>query len=219
MKWFFLSLLILVAALYIFIRTPYGQNWIARQVTNRLSKNLHTKVTVQHVDFSLFNRMHLQGLMVEDQKGDTLLYAGDARVRITDWFFFKKQVELKYIGLENALVKFQRTDSVWSQQFLFDFLFPPSTGNKKKGGMRLDLKKLELKNVRFIKKDGWMGQDMTVELGALNLDADKLTLSGNKFLINSLLIKDPVFTLYTYARLKPHDSISTPADKITTAAS
>ena len=65
--------------------------------------------------------MHLECLMVEDRKGDTLLYAGDLKVRITDFFFFKKNVELKYIGLDNALVKFQRTDSVWNQQFLFHY--------------------------------------------------------------------------------------------------
>ncbi|HRF24237.1 MAG TPA: hypothetical protein PLR98_08740, partial [Chitinophagaceae bacterium] len=89
-------------AAWIFIQTPFGQNWIARQVTNKLSKNLHTKVSVKHVDFSLFNRMRLEGLMIEDRQGDTILYAGDAKVRITDWFFFKKNVTLKYIGLENA---------------------------------------------------------------------------------------------------------------------
>ncbi|MEK7224981.1 MAG: hypothetical protein AAB221_04780, partial [Bacteroidota bacterium] len=155
MLWFFLVLLFLVVSLYIFIQTPFGQNWIAKQVTKRLSKNLHTKVTVKHVDFSLFNRMHLEGLLVEDQRGDTLLYAGDMKLRITDWFFFKKNVELKYIGLEDAIVKFQRSDSVWSQQFLFDSFGSSSSpsGKKKKGGIQLNLKKLEMKNVRFLKKD------------------------------------------------------------------
>lgn len=211
-------MLILIAALYIFVQTPYGQNWIARQVTNRLSRDLHTKVTIDHVDFSLFNKMHLHGVLIEDRKGDTLLYAGDARVRVTDWFFFQKQVELKYIGLEDALVKFQRTDSVWSQQFLFDYLFSASTGNKKKGGMQLNLKKLELKNVTFVKKDGWMGQDMTIHVDTLHMDADKLSLSGNKYLINSLLIKDPVFAMYNYTRLKPRDSTSTGEDKTIASA-
>ncbi|HWR32069.1 MAG TPA: hypothetical protein VN451_00975, partial [Chitinophagaceae bacterium] len=137
MLWFFLSLLFLIVATYIFIQTPFGQNWIAGQVTKRLSRDLHTKVTVKHVDFSLFNRMHLEGLMIEDRKGDTLLYAGDMKVRITDFFFLRKNVELKYVGLENAVIKFQRTDSIWSQQFLFDYFGgSSSSGSKKKGGMQ-----------------------------------------------------------------------------------
>jgi len=41
--------------------------------------------------------MHLEGVLIEDRKGDTVLYAGDVKVRITDWFFFKKEADLKYI--------------------------------------------------------------------------------------------------------------------------
>ncbi len=62
--------------------------------------------------------------------GDTLLYAGDLKLRITDWFFFKKKAELKYIGLENAIVKFQRTDSIWNNQFLFDYFSSTDTSRQ-----------------------------------------------------------------------------------------
>ncbi|MGH2553777.1 MAG: translocation/assembly module TamB domain-containing protein, partial [Chitinophagaceae bacterium] len=204
LKWFFLSLLLLIVAAYIFIQTPFGQNWIGRQVTKRLSRGLQTKVTVKHIDFSLLNKMHLEGLMVEDQHGDTLLFAGDLKVRITDWFFFKKNITLKYIGLEDALVKFQRTDSVWSQQFLFDYFSSPSASSSKKtGGTQINLKKLELKNVTFLKIDKWMGEDLTATIGALTADADQLNLSGKNFKINSLIVSNPVVAINKYSRLKP----------------
>lgn len=192
-------------AAWIFIQTPFGQNWIARQVTNKLSKNLHTKVSVKHVDFSLFNRMRLEGLMIEDRQGDTILYAGDAKVRITDWFFFKKNVTLKYIGLENALIKFQRTDSVWRQQFLFDFLGGSNTSNKNsaKGGMQLNLKKVELKNITFLKKDAWLGNDMTIRMGSLSLDANEINLANKKADISELLVDQPFVMIYNYKKSKP----------------
>jgi hypothetical protein len=201
---------LLIAALYIFIQTPLGQNWIARQVTKKLSRNLHTKVSIRHVDFSLFNRMHLEGTLIEDQKGDTLLFAGDLKVRITDWFFFKKQAQLKYVGLDNALIKFQRTDSIWSQQFLFDYLSPSATDTSvtKRKGILFSLQKAEFNNVTFIKKDKWLGNDMIVQLGSMLLDADSLKLSGNNFQVNSIKIKDPIVTLLKYDRLKTSYSAS-----------
>ena len=52
--------------------------------------------------FPCLTKCTSKGVLIEDRKGDTLLYAGDVKVRITDWFFFKKKAELKYIGLENA---------------------------------------------------------------------------------------------------------------------
>lgn len=196
--------------MYIFLQTPFGQNWIVRQITKRLGRDLQTKISISHVDFSLFNRMHLEGVLLQDRQGDTLLYAGDMKLRITDWFFFKKEADLKYIGLDNALVRFQRTDSVWSQQFLFDYFSSPSaprdSTKKKKTGIRFHLKKAELNNVVFEKKDGWLGQDMQVRIGNMNLDADKLSLAGNRFDINSLVVKDPVVALHSYPGRKPRDS-------------
>ena len=76
MKWFFLTLLFLIVGIYVFIQTPFGQNWIARQVTKRLSRDLQTKVSIGHISFSLVNKMHLQGVLVEDRTGDTLMYPG-----------------------------------------------------------------------------------------------------------------------------------------------
>ena len=65
------------------------QNWLVTKVSEKLSKNLKTKVSVRHVDFSLFNKMLVEGVLVEDRKKDTLLYAGTVKVNITDGFSLK----------------------------------------------------------------------------------------------------------------------------------
>lgn len=136
------------------------------------------------------------------------------KVRITDWFFFKKEAELKYVGLENALVKFQRTDSVWSQQFLFDYFSSPAgaTPSKKKGGIVFNLKKVECKNVTFLKRDAWMGEDLRIHLGRMQLDADQLRFSGSRYGINALVLQDPVVSINHYARLKPKKTGVAPAE-------
>jgi len=206
--------------IYIFIQTPFGQNWIARQVTNRLSKDLQTKISIKHIDFSLFNRMNLEGVLIEDRKRDTLLYAGNLKVNITDWFFFKKNIELKYIGLDNAIIKFQRSDSIWRQQFIFDYFSSTTkdTAAKKKSGITLNLKIVELRNVIFVKKDAWLGEDMNIKVGALRLDANNMAFSGNKYEINSLLIKDPIVALHSYTKLKPALATVIPGEEADTTA-
>ncbi len=83
-----LSIFLLLILVWAFLQTDWGQNWLARQVTSKLSKDLQTKVSIKHVSFGLFNRMDLKGVYIEDQKRDTLMYAGAVNVRITDWFFF-----------------------------------------------------------------------------------------------------------------------------------
>ncbi len=207
MKWFFLSLLLLILAVFIFIQTPFGQNWIVKQVTSRFSKDLQTKIVIRKVNFSLFNRMHLNGVLIEDRQGDTLLFADDIKVKITDWFFFKKKAELKYIGLENAVVKLQRSDSVWRHQFILDYFSSPSSGGEKKEGIQFSLKKTELKNVTFLKKDDWTGDELKAHVGYMNMDAEVIGFTGNTFIIRSLLLEEPVVSLKSYAGLKPRKNI------------
>ncbi|HKZ65008.1 MAG TPA: hypothetical protein VJ111_01565, partial [Chitinophagaceae bacterium] len=206
--WFFLSVLFLIIALWIFIQSPFGQNWIIGQVTQRLSKDLHTNIEIKHVDFSLFNTMHLQGVLVEDQKKDTILSAGEVRVRITDWFFFKDNIVLKYIGLENAVIKMQRDDSTWNHQFLIDYFSSPSSSGKTESGTQLSLNKIDLKNISFIRRDGWLGQDMTIAVSSLGLVTKDVNFGKKTIDLGSLKMEDPYFSLFNYQKLKPaSDSI------------
>ncbi|MDQ3277758.1 MAG: hypothetical protein M3Q06_05505 [Bacteroidota bacterium] len=195
----FLSIILLLILIWAFLQTDWGQNWLARQVTGRLSRDLQTKISIKHISIGFFNRMDLEGVYVEDQKKDTLLYAGAVKVRITDWFFFKDEAELKYIGLENAVVNFNRTDSVWNYGFLANYFASTDTATvKKEAGIRFSLKTVELDNVRFVQKDAWSGSDLNVRIGSLDLDARKISVSDKEVLLNSVAISDPYFSLLNY---------------------
>lgn len=170
---------------------------------SRLSKDLQTRIDIKRVDFSLFNKMHLQGVLVEDRQQDTLLYAGEIRVRITDWFFLRKNVELKYVGMDNAIVNMQRTDSTWNHQFILDYFSSPTSTEKKKGGIQLSLKEINLNNVVFRKKDAWVGQDMYVSVGGMRLDAKDLNFSKKLITITSLSLDAPHFSQFSYAGNRP----------------
>lgn len=201
--WFFATLLILLAAVWIFIQTPFGQNWIIRQVTNRLSSDLKTRISIKRVDFSLFNKMNLKGVIVEDRRKDTILSAGEVNVRITDWFFLKKNVELKYIGLKDAVIKMQREDSVWRHQFLIDYFSSPSSGKKKEGGIVLTLNEIELDNIRFRQQDAWLGKDMFIYLHSLKLKAREVDFAKRVIRLEDLNINSPLIALSNYKRKKP----------------
>jgi len=152
--------------------------------------------------------MHLQGVLVEDQKKDTILSAGEVRVRITDWFFFKDNIVLKYIGLENAVIKMQRDDSTWNHQFLIDYFSSPSSPGKTESGTQLSLNKIDLKNISFIRRDGWLGQDMTIAVSSLGLVTKDVNFGKKTIDLGSLKMEDPYFSLFNYQKLKPaSDSI------------
>jgi hypothetical protein len=204
---FLLVIFILILAILIFIETPFGQNWLAKQITKKLSRELQTKISFKHVSFSLFNKMNIEDLLVEDQKHDTLLFAGNFQVRITDWFFLKNKADIKYVGIENSVIHLQRNDSTWNYQFIVDYFTPtPSKSSQKNAGIQLDLKKLSLKNVMLIQKDSLRGEDMVAAVGNLDLDANEINFSKKNIEIISLDIGEPLFSLYHYDRKKVQTS-------------
>lgn len=146
--------------------------------------------------------MDLEGVLVEDQKRDTLLYAGAVQVRITDWFFFKDKANLEYIGLEDAQINFNRTDSVWNYAFLEKY-FASSGSGQQKSGIEFNLQKVLLDNVRFVKKDAWVGSDMTVSVSHMNLDADEISLTKKRIDVKSIHLTDPYFATLNYTGRRP----------------
>ncbi len=201
--WFFVSLVLLILFTWGILHLPPVQNWFIGKVTASLSKRLKTRVSVQHVDLSFFNKMSVQGILIEDQKKDTLVYAGTAKVNITDWFFFKDNAILKYVSLKDAVVNINRTDSVWNYQFLIDYFSSPKKNTTAKNNIEFDLKVLELENVYFNKEDKWVGQDMKVAIKKLDLNADVINFNKKQIYISELKLDAPFFAQSNYTGNKP----------------
>ncbi len=199
---------------WLLIRLPPVQTWLVSRVTTRLSNDLGTTVRIKSVDFSFFNKMLLDSTLIEDQNCDTLLFAAAVKVNITDWWFFRGKPNLQYVGLDDATIKLQRTDSVWNYQFIADYFSgtpkDPSLKDSTQG-LQLDLKELDFSHIHFLKRDGWRGENMDLQLGSLLLDADTISFSDKIARIRKLTFTRPEFTLSNYDGKRP-----TPPDDTTT---
>ena len=198
----------LILVLWILLQTSFFQNYIIVRVTHRLSKDLHTTVSIKHVDFELFNKMFCREHWYWITTMIHLLYAGAVKVSITDWFFFKDNITLKYVGLDDAVINLNRKDSVWNYQFLVDYFSGPQKKKKilSANAIELNLKQMELNSIKIWQQDEWKGTNMLVSLNKLNLDADTFDLSKNIIKINSVEIDHPLFAQYDYDGNEPEDT-------------
>ncbi len=197
-----LVLIALIIIIWLAIQTSPVQNWLTRRVTNTLSENLKTTVRIRNVDFSFFNKMHLEGTLILDLKKDTLLYAGDVQVNITDWFFLKDNISLNYIGLKDASININRTDSIWNYAFIIDYFSGPKKTEPSKP-IQIDLKKLEMDNIHIIQKDGWRGEDQEIQFTHLKVDANEFDLINKKIHIRSIDLDEPRFFMSAYEGNRP----------------
>ena len=205
----FAILTVVVLALVLVNLTPV-QNYLAHEAANMLSKKLKTNVSIDKVRFDLLNHIMLQGVNMQDQNKDTLLYAGKLQVRITDWFLGKKPV-LHYLGLSNTLVHLYRTpqSNIWNYQFLGDAFASGTkdTTTSRGNQFEFDLNKIVIDNVRFHIDDSWIGYDMNYDIGNLALDAKNLDLNKKLLDINELTINQAKVSLISYIGGRPKQAI------------
>ncbi len=203
----FASLAGLILLLWLLIRIPSVQNRLVQYAIKEAGKALKTEINIKSVDFSLFNRFYFNEFLIRDQSKDTLVYAGSLKLKITDWFFIKDKITIQYFGLSNAYINTKRTDSTWNYNFIIDALSSDKQTASKPSNIALDLKEIELDNIRYHTIDKWRGEDQLISLKRFTLSANQIDIKNNKIALNKILIEEPYFKLNQYEGLRPDSLI------------
>ncbi len=112
----------LPVAIFFTVQHPAVQLRLVHEATHMLSEKLHTTVSVNSIRFRLFNRLVLEGVYVQDLKGDTLLYAGEAAVSLSRIGFAEKYIEIGKLELDNVNMSLLRDSAGTNLNFIIDGL-------------------------------------------------------------------------------------------------
>ncbi len=194
----------MIVLISILVNVTPVQNFLVRQVSHTLSRQLHTRVEVQHVDFKLFNKFIIDGAYVADLQGDTLLYTKKLTVNVTNFFFLKNKTVLYYVGLDGATVNLIRAphDSTWNFQFIADAFAKPDKGEK--GQLpNIDIRKIDIKGISVNQIDGWKGKNMHISADRILINAKKIDPRKHQLLVNNIQLDHPLFVLEKYQWTEP----------------
>jgi hypothetical protein len=92
----------LIVLLFVVVQFDSVQTFFAKRLTAYLSTELNAKINIDKVSIRFVKSVVLKGLYIEDQHGDTLLYAADFDVDINDISTKKHFLELNTITLSSA---------------------------------------------------------------------------------------------------------------------
>ena len=160
-------MIIFLGLIYVLIQIPSVQTFITKKVTDQLSTQLGTEVSIEGVDIDFFKKIVVEGVYLEDQQQDTLLYAEKLRADIGVFALFGKEIVLDEILLENAYINIYTIDD--SATFNFAFIpeaFADTTQqDTTQAGWAFDLRDIILSDIRFDFNDFTteMKMDMAVE--------------------------------------------------------
>lgn len=181
------------------------QDFLAKKATAELSKQLKTKVTVDHVRVDFLNHFLVSGVYVEDHHQDTLLYAGELSVRITDWFFLKKAPPmLHYIGLKDVYAHLyrKRNSNEWNYQFILD-AFASDKKSGKQQDVAFHLERIHLDNIRFHMDDAWVGLDYDMDLDNCSVVAKDIDMKKKLIKLDNILVDAFALHYYDYEGGRP----------------
>lgn len=184
------------------------QNFLSKQATNWLSQKLKAKVALAHLRFDILNKVSLEGLYIEDRQGDTLLYAGQAQIKITDWFIFKDRPVISYLKLQRAYANLHRSrnSADWNYQFVIDAFAsdkPKAKDTSTSSTPKIDIRDVVLNEVRFHMVDEWVGSDMIGELRDFEINARSIDFDKKIIDIKAIQGERVVFGLRDYKGGRP----------------
>lgn len=201
-----LTLLLLIILLWLALQSPIVQTRIAKRVTEYLSERIHSRFELESIDIDFFNRLVLNGVYVEDLKGDTLLYAGSLKADLSIFAPLQQRIGIEGISLEQTVVNLNRArDSLFNFQFIIDAFAsdtPKDTTKSDSAPWTLDLDRLRLKNVRFKLIDSLGSMALNTQVNAFDarlrtfdlpeqtLDFRSLSLNGSTTAFRTWAVTD-----------------------------
>ena len=189
--------LVLLAVVAIAIQTEAVQNYLIHRTTTYLSEELNAEVDVEHVSIDFLNGMVLDGLYIEDQQGDTLLYGGQIRADFAAGVFslFRSRLALEGVVLRDAEINIRRAggEPYHNAQFILDYLSggPPDSVYTRPKPFFLQAEYLSLENVRFVQEDLVTGNRLRARLPEGYIAFEEIDLPNNHIDIGVMTLAHP----------------------------
>ncbi len=118
-----LSLLILLGGLTLALRSRGVQKYIIQKVTEYLSNELQTRVSLQAVHIRFFDKVDLIDLYIEDRKGDTLFYFERLGCSIRNIDRENQRIQLGTLDIIGGKIRFgtPKGGDEFNYQFIIDY--------------------------------------------------------------------------------------------------
>ncbi|MBA3648394.1 MAG: translocation/assembly module TamB [Chitinophagales bacterium] len=168
---------------------------------------------LEEINLSFPKSLYFKNFYIEDDKKDTLLFAGKVFIDIDMMTLFKNAVIIHSFSLENATVHINRTlpDSSYNFDFIvnaFSSDSPAPVTADSAGTMNIILDNASFKDVLFTYHDSVSGSNMDVKIGSLSAPFRSFNFNEKKFIAGDLEIKNSNISI---VNTLPASSASAPA--------
>ena len=195
-QYIFVGIVTLMFSCYFALQLPAVQTWLAHRLSDYLSSEWNTRVSVGRVKIDLWAKLSATDLYIEDQRGDSLLYV--AEVKADNYSFDDKSGKLVINSLHLDRPYFNlmrhRGDSLLNYSFLVDYFDSPDTT---KSQNFIVLNHAHLQGGRFNYIDENRDADTTFGIDWHRLQLSNIELEANEFRMEN----DSIHSFITHLEL------------------
>jgi translocation and assembly module TamB len=222
--WTTAGLLILLVLLIGLIRLPAVQNRLVDKATAYLQDRIGTEVTLGRIVIAFPKSLVLEDLYLEDQQGDTLVYAHHFEVNTSLVAILKRKIAIKDVRLETARVFVKRNKN--DSSFNFSYIVEAFTGPEEDSirveeddakAWAISLDDVALKNTLLSWRDQYMGNEFIAYLGLLDVNAKEINPIDNIYRLKRIELKNAnlsasLFPTANSVAKSPTQDTATPQD-------
>ena len=205
-----LGIFIFILLLLLFIRSPWGQNIITKKLVSYISGKTNTEVQIDKLFITFGGDISLEGVYFEDKQGDTLIYSEDLQADIPLWPILQgKGFSIDNLEWSGVRANIKRKDTIngFNYSFLMDVFVPASDStatatpaDSTASAMAIHLGDLDLKNFKINYDDQYLGIDLKVNLGGLEVEMREFNLDSMVYRLGDVSLKN---TQFSYIQTKP----------------
>ena len=201
--WTFTILALIFKAIAVLIQAPPVQTKLTRYAVSLLTDRTHTRAEFKKISIAFPKSVVLTGFHLEDEKKDTLVYAGELKINIVFRALLRHKIHVRSVSLEDAKFSINRMpdDSLFNFNFLVtaftDTASQPKVKDKTKPAWDIIIDRMALNRIRLFYDDAYGGMNASADLENLSMKTieidlkDKLALSVRRaeLAVNSMIYR------------------------------
>ncbi len=120
MLWIIATAVVIPVAISLLFLLPVVQTGIVKYVTNRLSSDLKTEISIYRVSISPFSGIQFNEFLVRDQQSDTLFYAQKLNAGIESFSIKRRLLYLSKVRFESPVIHIKQYNERMNFSFILD---------------------------------------------------------------------------------------------------
>ncbi len=213
-----LGLIFFFVVLILFIRSSWGQNIIVDEVTSYISKKTNSKIALEKLFITFSGNIALEGLYLEDKKGDTLIYSKNLEASIAFAPLIRgEKIHIKSLTWDGLTLNIERKEATtaYNFDFLIDALVSEDPTNisekKKEATLLIQIGTADFSDFNISYNDEVTGIESTIALGNFELELhDEIDITQMQLHIKNVAIAE---SKISYNQYKPFVEETNTSDK------